>query len=86
MATCYTRFIIRPYRRTSHAPWKSGPVEVRKINLGTRLRIFVRDTPEKLSIQANFFAHAQNTKPLSQLHVLPYEVVFHTQTCILVNF
>ena len=39
----------------------------------------LHDTPENWSIQVHFFAYAQNTQPLPQLHNSQFEIVFHTQ-------
>ena len=54
-------------------------------NLGT-LQNNLHDTPENWSNQVRFFLYALNTHPLSHLHVSSYEIFFHTQQGIPLNF
>ena len=54
--------------------------------LGTHLRMFLHENPEKWSIQVHFFAHAHNTQPISLQRIWPYEVNFQTLLRIPLNF
>ena len=86
MAKCSTLFNIRHSRRTSHAPWTNRPVEEQNKILGSHLRLFLQDNPKKWSSQVLLLAYAHNTQLLSYLNIPPYEISFHTQPRILLNF
>ena len=57
-----------------------------KKNLGTHLRLFLHNTPENWSTQVHMYAYAQNSQPLSEFNLSPYEIVFHTIPRIPINF
>ena len=67
---------IRHSPRTPYAPWTNGLVENQNRNLGTHLRLFLHNTPENWSTQVHMYAYAQNSQPLSELNLSPYEIVF----------
>ena len=79
---CCTLFIIRHSPTTSHAAGTNGLVEVQNEILGTHLRSIFLYTPNIQSNQVYFFADGYNTQTLSQLHLSPDEIIFHTQSCI----
>ena len=65
---------IRQSPRTPYAPWTNGLVENQNRNLGTHLRVFLHNTPEKWSTQVHMYAYAHNSQPLSELNLSPYEI------------
>ena len=44
----------RHYPRTPYSPWTNGLVEVQNINLGTHLRMFLRNTPIGLGTPSSY--------------------------------
>ena len=60
--------------------------EVQNRNLGTRLRMFLHDTPKDWAFQVHMYAYAHNFQPLSELNVSPHEIVFHTRPRIPLTF
>ena len=85
-ANLCTTMGIRHSTRTPYAPWTNGLVENQNINLGTHLRLFLRNTPENWSTQVHMYAYAHYSQPLSDLNLSPYEIVFHTIPRIPINF
>ena len=55
MENCCSLFSFRHSPRTSHGPSTNGLAEVQNKIIGTRLRMFVQDTPKSWSIQVYFF-------------------------------
>ena len=86
MANCSIPFNNRHSTRTSLAPWTNGLVEAGNKNHGTHLKMFLHDTPRNWSIQVHFFAYARVTQPLLHLQNSRYEMVFHSQLHIPMNF
>ena len=86
MANCCTLFHFRLSPKLSYALWTNGLVEVPTKDFGKHLRMFLLDTPESWFIRVHFFEYAHITQPLSHLHVSPYEMVFHTQPHLPLNF
>ena len=72
--------------RTPYSPWTNGSVEVQNSNIGTHLRLFLQNLPNKWSIQTQIYAYAHNTTPLSQLKLSPHQNVFHTHPRIPLTF
>ena len=77
-ANLRTTMGIRHSPRTPYAPWTNGLVENQNKNLGTHLRLFLHNTPENCSTRVHMYAFANNSQPLSELNLSPYEIVFHT--------
>ena len=77
---------IRHSPRTAYFPWTNGLVEVQNRNLGTHLRMFLRDTPKDWAFQVHLYAYAHNSQPLSELIVSPHEIVCHTRPRIPLTF
>ena len=69
---------IRHSPKISHATRPKGLVEVQNNNRGTNLRMILNNTADNWSF-VYFFASAHENQPLSYLHILPYEIVFHSQ-------
>ena len=86
MAHLCSFFNINHSQRTPYSPWTKGLVEVRNRNLGTNCRLLLQNPPTNWSFQTQMYAYAQNTTPLSQLKLSPYQIVFHTQPRILLTF
>ena len=72
--------------RTPYAPWTNSLVENQNQNLLTHLRLFLHNTSENWSTQVHMYAYANNSQPLSELNLSPYEIVFHTIPRIPINF
>ena len=79
MANCSPLPKFRQPPKISHAPWTKQLLEVLNKNLETHLRRLLHDTPDNWSIQNHCFAFAHNSQPSSNLHISPYEEVFHAQ-------
>ena len=77
---------IRHSPRTAYSPLTNGLVEVQNRNLGTHLRMFLRDTPKDWAFQVHMYAYAHNSQPLSELNISPHEIVFHTRPRIPLTF
>ena len=86
MAHLCTLMGIRHSPRTAFSPWTNGLVEVQNRNLGTHLRMFLHNTPEDWAFQVHMYAYAHNSKPISELNVSPYEIVFLTRPRIPLTF
>ena len=77
---------IRNSPRTAYFPYTNGLLEVQNTNLGTRLRMFLHDTPKDWAFQVHMYAYAHNSQPLSELNISPHEMVFHTRPRIPLTF
>ena len=86
LANLCTTMGVRHLPRTLYAPWTNGLVENQNKNLGTHLRLFLHNTPENWSTQVHMYAYAHNSRPLYELNLSPYEIVFHTIPRIPINF
>ena len=86
LANLPTKMGTRHSPRTPYAPWTNGSVENQNRNLGTHLRLFSHNTPENWSTQVHMYAYAHDSKPLSELNLSPYKIVFHTIPRIPINF
>ena len=86
MAHLCTLMGIRHSPRTPYSPWTNGLFEKQNRNLGTRLRMFLHDTPKDWAFQVLMYAYAHNSQPLSELNVSSHEIVFHTRPIILLTF
>ena len=86
MAHLCTLMGIRQSPRTAYSPWANGLVEVQNRNLGTHLRMFLRDPPKDWAFQVHLYAYAHSSQPLSELNVSPLKIVFHTQPRIPLTF
>ena len=65
---------------------QNGRVELENRILGTRLRMFLHDTPEDWAFQVHMYAYAHNSQPLSELNVPPHEIIFYTRPRIPLSF
>ena len=71
MAHLCTLTGIRHSPRTAYSPWTNGLVEVENKNLGTKIRMFLQNTPKDWAHQVHMYAFAHNSQPLSALNVSP---------------
>ena len=74
MAHLCSHFEVNHFPRTPYSPWMNGLVEVQNRNLGTQLRFY---TIFLLMFQAQMYAYAHHTTPLSQPKHSPYQIDFH---------
>ena len=86
MAHLCTLMGIRHSPRKAYSPCTNGLVEVQNRNLGTRLRMFLHDTPKDWAFQVHMYAYAHNSQTLSELNISPREIVFHTRPRIPLTF
>ena len=69
-------FNVNHSPRTPNSPWTNGLVEVQNRNLGTHLRLFLKNLPDYWSFQTQMYAYAHNTAPLSQFKLSPHQIVY----------